>query len=64
MRHGSYLVDLRTMKNFAQVHYFITVLISRGKLRPVTRMARKVCFKGGGMVTTSRTQGHKGEKTA
>jgi hypothetical protein len=62
MGRGSHLVDLRTMRNFAQVDDFITVLTSRGKLGPLTRMARNVCFKGRKIVTTSRTQGHKGEK--
>jgi len=62
MRHGSLLVDLRTMRKFAQVDYFITALTSRGKLRLLTRMARNACFKGGEMVTTSRTRGHRGKK--
>ena len=50
------------MRNFAQVDDFITVLTSRGKLRPLTRMARKARFKGRKMVTTSRTQERKGGK--
>lgn len=62
MRRGSHLVDLRTMRNFAQVDYFITVLTSRGKLRPLTRMARKACFKGGKMVTTLVHKSTKGGK--